>query len=321
MILSKRAKWIILRASAVLAVALVLLYSLDLGRIVDYFSRDLLLAILACQPVVLLSLLFITLRYRILLGEHKASRSNICKASVLSLGLGVIMPVRGAEFFKPIYLKRHENVPISAGLSSLILERMMDLIIIGFMTILSVSLIFAGEKHYIFIGLMLVSISILALLPLLEKMMLRVAENLPWQAAQRFSRKFINHTVTNIRLDTLYKALILGVGAWGCSYLSFCVFMYVSGVENIGVIAAFAVFVASTIGGSLPALPAGLGTYEAAAVIVLMNFGRSMEESIAIAVSLHASQLAMLVVISFVILLKEELGVSSLVRELKELAS
>ena len=76
--------------------------------------------------------------------------------------------------------------------------------------------------------------------------------------------------------------------------------------------ASLAVFLATTFGGAIATLPAGLGTYEAAAVAVLTGLGYGFEEAVILAFAMHGIQFIITVPLTVVILVTERTGVSSL---------
>jgi uncharacterized membrane protein YbhN (UPF0104 family) len=59
---------------------------------------------------------------------------------------------------------------------------------------------------------------------------------------------------------------------------------------------ALAVFVSMAIGAAAAILPAGIGTFEAGAIVALTAYGVALDRAIAIAVALHIAQLLISVI-------------------------
>lgn len=82
----------------------------------------------------------------------------------------------------------------------------------------------------------------------------------------------------------------------------------------LGLDGALVIYLASTVGGAVPALPGGFGTYEAAVVFVLRGYGYQLDEALALALMLHATQIVFVCVAAPLIALGEPTGIRSLIR-------
>ncbi len=125
------------------------------------------------------------------------------------------------------------------------------------------------------------------------------------------------HLVATTGTIAFWQAVLLGLLIWGLSYLNIFVFLSLAGSIPIGLSGALLVFVMTTLGGAIPALPGGLGTYEAAAVIALRSLGYSFDEAMALALVMHAAQLALPFLMAMLLMLQKRLGILSLISDIR----
>ena len=78
---------------------------------------------------------------------------------------------------------------------------------------------------------------------------------------------------------TLSATFALTLLAWAFLVLGTIAFLNSAAPNTLRWEEAMIVFVFTSIGGAIPALPGGLGTYEAAAVLALQRFGLDFNES------------------------------------------
>jgi uncharacterized membrane protein YbhN (UPF0104 family) len=115
-------------------------------------------------------------------------------------------------------------------------------------------------------------------------------------------------------------ALLVTAAAWLLDFVTIALFFHAAGSIPLGLSGALLVFVATTIGGAIPALPGGLGTYEAAAVFSLKSLGYSFEEALALGFALHATLFCLPLISSLVIVTTEKIGIGALVRNITQAA-
>lgn len=293
-------------------------WNIDLRLFSQYFSLEGVIAIAVVQPLVLASMLMATKRLVILVsmpGSPQVPFFPTFKSIILSYGTSIFLPARISEFLKPAYLRDHAGVSFSAALAALFLERIADLIIICVFAAVSISFLLV-HTNKILIALTIVALLTLVFIPRLERPLVKLVEFLPWAVARHFFKSFISHASGRLQEGGIYKAMIYGVIAWLFSFANVAILVDFLGSIPIGLAGWLAIFVASAIGGSVPALPGGFGTYEAAVVFTLKGYGYGFEEALLIALALHISQLILCVIISFFILLTEHVGIFSLAKQI-----
>lgn len=92
---------------------------------------------------------------------------------------------------KPTFLMKHIGLPMSEGLAALFLERMADVIIMGFVALTSVSLVLGDAGRNIVIALMLAVIMVLIFLPRLQSLLKKLNARLPGDAFHAFLKTFL----------------------------------------------------------------------------------------------------------------------------------
>lgn len=282
---------------------------------VDFYHM--LWASLVIQPLVLISLVFQSVRLGVLADISRSEIRRPLSAVILSQGLNLALPGRIAETFKATYLRIYADVPLSRGLAAVFLERSVDMFIVGVLGLVGVVLLSSGGNLLAFFiaGLLLL---FLISIPLLEVYFLRLTKILPWLRLRNFFENFLLHVSGKMRAGTFYSALALGAFAWLVSFANIYLFVNVAGTKPVDFAGVLMVFVATTIGGAVPALPGGFGGYEAAAVLALKPYGYSLEEALPLAIFMHLSQLLLPVLGAGLILTKEKIGISALINQLKK---
>jgi hypothetical protein len=281
------------------------------------FDVRFLWASLAVQPLILLGLLVQSMRHIALIGVPKVPLITATKAMGLSLGLNLLLPGRLSEVLKATYLRDHAGVPLSIGMSAVVLERTVDLLIIAGLGSLALLLFVAGVDYRMVLIFCALSTTILLLALFGRRLIPRLARVLPWPRLASFCERAYLHLAATVRTAAFFKALALGVIGWTISYTNIFVFLHLAGSMPIGFSGALLVFVFTTIGGAVPALPGGLGAYEAAGVFALRALGYEFDEAIAIVIVLHGTQLVLMFVLALTVTLKERIGLSSLIADLR----
>jgi uncharacterized membrane protein YbhN (UPF0104 family) len=295
------------------ALLVVLLGQINVASIASHFHRDMLVAIALVQPIVIVGVGINALRFAILVGQPRITLATAFKAQVLSLGLNIVLPARASEFLKATYIRTHARIPLGQGVAAVFLERIVDLLLVGALTAIGVSLLLA-QSYVLAASLIFVGIAALLGFAIFEAPLLRLARLLPWARLRGFSLRFIDHISVCVRGRSFYLALPIGALVWASACMTFVVFLAVAGSIPVGLGGAIVVFVAATVGGAVPALPGGIGTYEAAVAISLKSLGYSLEEGIALGIAIHASQLLFCVTGAAAIAALERTGLRDVVR-------
>jgi len=306
----------ILRFMILLLLSGIVIGKIDLTNTAKYINTTLFLYMIIVQAPLLLSLAAVTLRHAILVRTPRAPIWPTFKAVVLSVGLNLFLPGRISELLKATYLRDHARIALSKGMAAVFLERLIDLVIVGGLAILSSGfLVGEGTRPFWLVVGGIVSLVLLILTPYLPWLVKRFAPLLPWRPLRDFVERFFVHASSKVRGGQAMAALALGLVSWLAGAAAIVLFLQLAGSVPLSVGAALAIFVATTLGGAVAALPGGLGTYEAAAVLALTGFGYGFEEAVVLAFAMHAIQFVFTLPGALVILTVERIGVLSVWRD------
>jgi uncharacterized membrane protein YbhN (UPF0104 family) len=160
------------------------------------------------------------------------------------------------------------------------------------------------------------SVILFLALPYLRPAMLVASRAIPSERLRGFVCQTYDLLGLSVRTRRFWLAAGIGFFAWATILcLVYVILRMATQVASLEV--ALAVYAAIAIGRAIPALPASLGTYEAAAVVALRQFGLTFEDALSVALTMHASQLVLPTSFAFCLLIKERTGVSSLLWTLR----
>ncbi|NJD36159.1 MAG: flippase-like domain-containing protein [Betaproteobacteria bacterium] len=274
-------------------------------------------AALAVQPLIVIGILIYAFRHALLIGGARVPISVAFKAVTLAQGLNLILPARSSEILKATYLRDHADVPLSAAMSAIVLERTVDILIVAALGTLGLSVFLDVVDYRIVLVLTVMGglVLVCALFP--ARPVQALTRLLPWGRFSNFVERVFVHFSATVRSPVFYQAFALGILGWGIAFGNIYLFMRVGGNIPVEASGILLIFVLTTIGSGIPALPGGLGTYEAGAVVALKAVGYSFGEALPLAIVLHATQLVLPLLLALVILTKDRMGLSSLIADLR----
>ena len=98
------------------------------------------------------------------------------------------------------------------------------------------------------------------------------------------------------------------MAGWTASYLGIHFLIQLAGSVDVTMTDTLFVFVLTLAGGAIGILPAGLGTYQAAAIFGLQIIGFGLEEALVLSAAMHVLSLLFEVPFSAFVLLSEDLS-------------
>jgi uncharacterized membrane protein YbhN (UPF0104 family) len=111
----------------------------------ESLTLDLLAGALVVQPLVLVSLMAQAQRHAVLARTPPAPFWAAFRAVSLAQGLNVLVPGRLSEGLKATYLRQKAGVPLSDALAALVIERLLDLAILGAISVVVISSLIAPQ--------------------------------------------------------------------------------------------------------------------------------------------------------------------------------
>lgn len=284
----------------------------------QHISISTLIAGLLIQPIIIIGLIMQSIRHKILINFPVITVGVSFRAMVLSQGLNLLLPARLSELLKATYLRDNANVPLSTGFSAVVLERTVDMLIVAILGVIGTLLYFERGNFSSIAIFGLVFALIVFVLVRSPRLIIRIVQVLPSIRVVSFLEKTYLHFSETAKTKSFWIALLLGGLAWSLSYINIWMFFEYAGSISIGFSGALLLFLMTTLGGAIPALPGGVATYEAAAVIALSSLGYSFEEALVLAIALHSAQLILPFVMAVIIVFTERIGLTSLAAELRK---
>ena len=312
---SRQYGFVLIRIAVIAILMILLLWKINIVSLFKYFDLQMLFSILMVQPIVLVGISIIAIRFSTLVAKPKPRFTHTFEAIILSYGFNNFIPGRISELLKATYLKDRAGIPIRISLAAIFLERMMDIVILCTLGLTVIILSFLYANLFVLIVPLAVVLFILISLPRFEQFLVNLISHMPWRRLKVFLGDFISQSSSRLKEGDFFIAAIFGLAGWAVSLVTVAFLVNLAGNIPIGPIGVLEVFVATTIGMAIPAIPGGFGTYEAGGVFVLTGFGYNLEEALAMAIALHFSQIIMSVVGSLFILAFHRVGLSSLVKQ------
>ena len=193
-------------------------------------------------------------------------------------------PGKAGESVRSFYLKRH-GVPFNQSISTLFVERLMDLLTI---VILSVLAAYYFEDYRIFVVVTVVVIFFC--LPFIHsRRVLGLLESktsaLPgkWGGAGQHLVRMLESSAVLLKNRQLYGGMLIGLLAWGAEGVGLWYTLVVLG-QDVEWMMAASVYGVAVLVGALSFLPGGLGSTELVMGLLLVALG--IDEGVAIAATL-----------------------------------
>ncbi|WP_298749223.1 lysylphosphatidylglycerol synthase transmembrane domain-containing protein [uncultured Arcobacter sp.] len=266
-----------------------LVYNTNINELVASLSSYSFYAISYVVVITILSFLFFAIRWQTLTSSS-ISFYNSYKTNLISMAINQILPARAGDFYKPVYIKKNYGVNLHNSISSLILERSLDLMILfilGLIVLLGTTFF---DNFYF-----LIPITIFLFIALF--IFVKYAKEIIY-ITKRISNKKVRVTILKIIIN-LYKTksyiLFNSIYATIVLYIFYIVslygFIYLFTEFNLTIFEIMIVFVISALGMSLPSSPAGIGVYEATIVYILGYFNINSSEALSFAIVYHVVQI------------------------------
>lgn len=245
---------------------------------------------LALLPLALVQVLM-ALRISVLLAQGTRAFWLALRAGLLAQGADLILPWRLSDVVKVTYIHIADSLPVARALSAVVSERVCDLVAVAFLGGVVVVAGSVGLSVWTIALVAAVGIGGMVLLWLFKPLWERVAALLPGQRLPAFAQGMLDDLVTQLTSGSFIIALILGICAWSLTIFATHIFLGAAlplwDLPAPALIASATLLLAVTLGNIAAVLPASLGTFEAAAIIVLQGLGVPFEEALIIAVALH----------------------------------
>jgi hypothetical protein len=272
----------------------------------------------------LIFLLVRTIGWRALLGFRASYKETFLK---LSLGYFInnIFPFRLGEISRAIFMGASIKVNPGQILSSIFIERILDLLILAFFLLIMlpqvVGMVWIKTTAWIILVLMVIGLVVLFLIILNSSKVESILEKLG-KKSNFFKRLVIPFFISlldglmSLKNPKQFFIGLLGVlGSWLVSFIQFSILLSMFAQNTEWWWGAFANTILA-LGVALPSAPAGLGIYESSVVAGLKLFNIDESIALAFAIVMHVSQFVLIAGLGLFALMRDGLSMRSLFSEL-----
>ena len=254
--------------------------------------EDIIVAVVATFPLMLIAILLIGWRLAVLAGDEVKVRDGMAVNAIAQL-VALLVPSRLSEIAKPVGLNLIRKVPLSRGLAILAIERIFDAVFLACLALAAVAILTGPYRQsmqssgLVLAGIAAIGVLFIGAILLQPALLSSLADRLPTRWA-RNQAKYVMQAVTRLAdLRATMLAVGLSVVSWLAAYLIFLVFFHVLGTGELSPGQVLVIFVASTLGLIVSVAPGGLGTFEGAIALSLVAFGVPMGMAVAMALLLR----------------------------------
>ncbi len=266
-----------------------------------------------------LSYVIRTLRWREILRPYRPlGFGPLYGALMVGFAANNILPARAGEFVRALALHRQTGVSRGLVLSTVLLERIFDgLTLIGMLGIIALvwTVPGAGSAATLIVGaVFLIAIALVTVVARVERLAAWLADTAVRIAPARLkdaigtkARSALEGLAVLRDRRGILIVVALSLAVWGCEALSYYALIQ-SALGNQALPAALLATVTINLGIMLPAAPGYVGTFEAAAILALTNFGLSVEDALATALVSHGIQWVLVTAIGAAIAMRAGLS-------------
>ena len=220
--------------------------------------------------IVLIVVVYIrSLRWKLLINKN-IDINNLYIANLIGYMGNNILPFRFGEFLKSYYLEKKEKISKYQVFGSLILERALDFLGLGFFFIILIpyQVLYKLNNAYliIIISVLLTSVVIFSL-----SIYLNNSNKLKNIKSSQIVKEIILG-FSSLNVSSLAGVILLTAFIWS-SYLFVVYVMQKMFLLNLGISGSILLLVISSIVLSIPSLPGNIGTFEGAVVYTLSIYG------------------------------------------------
>lgn len=302
----------------VLLLIFVLIDNIDLKNFLNKFDIDFIYGILIAQIPTGIALYFTALRHHYFVHNDKLSKKTAFFAILIGSGFNNILPGRISELIKASYIRKQCGISFSVGIGAVFLERFIDVIFLFILTVISITLFSFNVNIN---TMLLITVALILFVYVLFRYEENILRTINKYITHTLIKNFFNSLLVHIRSQVTKKKIFYGICygflIWIFSILSVGSLLNIAGDITLTYTQIITLVVAGAIGYAIPALPGGLGTFEAIMVMMLMKYGYDFDTSIALSIGLRLSNIVIILPISLFLSMKYGTGLSKILKDLK----
>jgi glycosyltransferase 2 family protein len=276
-------------------------------------------------PCLLITFCLFALRWRELIAwPHRPPFWRIFNFFMIGYLANAVLPLRPGDAIRAVLLRRSQNISLSVGAASLVLERLFDVLAISALGV-GLSLVVSlppvvVTALYLFATVAISLIAILLFFSLRRGTAALITERFPRLLAYpivRFAIEWLSRFVSAIGVihssARLASSVTLTCLAWGMLAV-FLMILIKAFALPAPVWAALLILVVTNLGAAIPSSPGSIGVYHFLAVLALSVWSVDTSIAVAFAISSHALTIGMHILIGLACAWFEGLRLSGLGR-------
>jgi uncharacterized membrane protein YbhN (UPF0104 family) len=292
-----------------LAIALVsAIAMLDPARIADQITWYFLAGVVLAQVPFFLGIYVQGRRHIVLMGESRVEPRTAFKAMLIAASLNYLVPGQAAEITKASYVSSRSGVLLDVGVSATLLGRLLDLVAVSAAGVLAGLAMGGVGNTALLAATFLVLVTSVAVLPLVVRVVQALFVRVGWARGAGFFGRLADTVKGQTSPRRILSALVLSILAWALFGLGLGVFLGIGSSVVLKPAEVTLLVAALAFGAAVPIFPGALGTYEAAAVVALLQFGLTAEAAAVAALGIRVCNVAAILPVGLYIAHREGVG-------------
>ncbi|BCD67691.1 lysylphosphatidylglycerol synthase transmembrane domain-containing protein [Nitratiruptor sp. YY09-18] len=276
----------IIKIAIISLLLLWLFYDIDWNLFIQSLKHLNLAGIILTFCAVFLSDIIISYRWYYL-GLFRYTFLTSLEANMLAFFLNIFAPAKLGDLSKIYYLHKKENAKIKNATAMFLIERVFDVIILGFLILFSTIFIYPDPKASIAVGVIALIILLFFSILLRPRYFFILLQFIPARKLRLILYQIYKSLQTFLDRKKLFTLFILSVAVWAGYYLNNFIFFITATDFDLTL---SQIFIASTLAfavSAIPLTPGGIGTFQAAFVLVLGWYGIPKESALSASIVLQ----------------------------------
>jgi len=266
----------------------------------------------SCVVLYLSTFLFRAYRWKLMItGLKKTDINTITQAVIIGFGVNNLLPMRLGEIARAWFISKHTNLTKSAALSSVLVEKIIDAVVIILLIIISLryldntSVEFAQTLYYLS-GVFGLIITVIVLATLYEKKIIDRWNNVSHKFNKSLQNIPINilSSLVFLKSSNILLVLLLSLFIWvieGSIFVLILNTVFVSNPVPLGFLTLGTVNISILI----PSAPGYLGVFQAGVMAGLSTQNIATNAALSIAIVLHLIQYVPVTLLTILLLINK----------------
>lgn len=289
-------RWLSIAAGVVIGGGL-LYYAfrdVDFREVAQAFKRIRVVWLPLLAVIPLADLWFRAARWRLLLRPAcETDVWTLYKLEGIGLAINNLLFLRMGEVARGVICGRRLGIPVPTALATIVVERMCDSAALLVIFLASAAMLPELFPAKVRLGAAACVAGLLAFLAVLSALAPRLEGELSrldgYPRAQRFVRDVAKGSRALRSFGTAWRVVALSMGLWIMQTFTYWAAARAMGFEpSLSVLRSMAVLGVAAAGVAIPALPGGIGNFEAAIKLILVHFGYPQALAVSYGTFIHA---------------------------------